>query len=278
MTTTTEMTRPILIIGATGKTGRRVADRLADLDVPTRLASRSSAVRFDWTDRTTWAPALDGAGPVYITYQPDLIVAQSAADLGAFVDVARRAGVDRLVLLSGRGEPEAQACEQIVLHSGVPATVLRCSWFAQNFTESFLAEGVSEGAVVLPVGAVGEPFIDADDIADAAVVALTTAGHEGRVYELTGPRLLTFAEATNEIATVTGREIDYVTVSLDDYRAGMDQAGVPDHDADMIITLFGTLFDGRNESITGGVREILGRDPHDFVDVVDNAVAHRVWP
>jgi uncharacterized protein YbjT (DUF2867 family) len=277
MTNTTHSTRPTLIIGATGKTGRRVADRMADLDLPTRLAGRSSAVRFDWTDRATWPSALDGAGAVYITYQPDLIVPRSADDLSAFVEAARQASVERLVLLSGRGEPEAQACEQIVLNSGIPSTVLRCSWFAQNFTESFLADGVSEGAVVLPVGAVGEPFIDADDIADAAVVALTADGHAGRVYELTGPRLLTFAAATGLIADVTGREIEYVTVSLDEFRAGMSQAGVPNDYAHMIISLFGTLFDGRNESVAGGVREILGRDPRDFTDVIAEAVSAKVW-
>ncbi|MFJ6096284.1 Rossmann-fold NAD(P)-binding domain-containing protein [Williamsia muralis] len=277
MTTTTHTQRPVLIIGAAGKTGRRVAGRLSGLGVPTRLASRSGATRFDWTDRTTWRPALDGAGAVYITYQPDLIVERSADDLRVFVEVARDANVDKLVLLSGRGEPEARACEEIVLHSGMVSTVLRCSWFAQNFSESFLADGVREGAVVLPVDAVGEPFIDADDIADAAVTALTKSGHDGRVYELTGPRLLTFAEATAQIAAAANREIDYVTVSLEDYRAGMAEAGVPDDYADMVISLFGTLFDGRNATITDGVRELLGRAPTDFADFIEKSVAEGAW-
>lgn len=277
MTTTTHTRRPVLIIGATGKTGRRVAGRLAGLGVPTRMASRSGATRFDWTDRTTWGPALDGAGAVYITYQPDLIVERSADDLRVFVEVARDASVDKLVLLSGRGEPEARACEEIVLHSGLASTVLRCSWFAQNFSESFLADGVREGAVVLPVDAVGEPFIDADDIADAAVTVLTRSGHDGRVYELTGPRLLTFAEATAQIAAAANREIDYVTVSLEDYRAGMAEAGVPDDYADMVISLFGTLFDGRNAHTADGVRELLGRAPTDFADFIEKSVAERAW-
>lgn len=277
MTTTTHTRRPVLIIGATGKTGRRVAGRLAGLGVPTRMASRSGATRFDWTDRATWGPALDGAGAVYITYQPDLIVERSADDLRVFVEVARDANVDKLVLLSGRGEPEARACEEIVLHSGTASTVLRCSWFAQNFSESFLADGVREGAVVLPVDAVGEPFIDADDIADAAVTVLTRSGHDGRVYELTGPRLLTFAEATAQIAAAANREIDYVTVSLEDYRAGMAEAGVPDDYADMVILLFGTLFDGRNAHTADGVRELLGRAPTDFADFIEKSVAERAW-
>ncbi|PHV68223.1 NmrA family transcriptional regulator [Williamsia muralis] len=277
MTTTTHTQRPVLVLGATGKTGRRVAGRLAGLGVPTRLASRSGATRLDWTDRTTWRPALDGAGAVYVTYQPDLIVQRSADDLRVFVEVARDADVDKLVLLSGRGEPEARACEEIVLHSGMVSTVLRCSWFAQNFSESFLADGVREGAVVLPVDAVGEPFIDADDIADAAVTVLTRPGHDGRVYELTGPRLLTFAEATAQIAAAVNREIDYLTVSLEDYRAGMAEAGVPEDYADMVISLFGTLFDGRNATTTDGVLELLGRAPTGFADFVAKSVAEGAW-
>lgn len=269
--------RPITVIGATGKTGRRVVDRLRQLGLPVRSASRTSDIVFDWTDPATWSPALQGSGAVYVTYQPDLIVPQSAADMTAFVAVARDAGVDRLVLLSGRGEPEAQACEDIVLGSGITSTVLRCSWFAQNFSEAFLADGVNEGAVVLPVGAVGEPFLDADDIADAAVVALTTDGHRGRVYELTGPRLLTFAEATAEIARALGRDIAFIQVSLDDYRVGMADAGIPDGYAEMVIALFGTLFDGRNSQTTSGVRDILGREPADFADVVALAAKQGVW-
>jgi uncharacterized protein YbjT (DUF2867 family) len=278
MTTTTQSQRPILIIGATGKTGRRVAGRLAALGLPTRPASRSSAVRFDWTDRGTWAPALEGVGAVYITYQPDLIDPRSADDMRVFVDTARAVGATKLVLLSGRGEPEAQRCEEIVLHSGIASTVLRCSWFAQNFSESFLADAVGEGVVVLPVSAVGEPFIDADDIADAAAMVLTDSGHDGKVYELTGPRLLTFAEATAEIATAVGREIDYVTVSLDDYRTGMVEAGVPNDYADMVVSLFGTLFDGRNESTTDGLRVLLGREPRDFAEFVKSSAADGAWP
>ncbi|ORM34157.1 NAD(P)H-binding protein [Williamsia sp. 1135] len=275
--TATRRQRPITVIGATGKTGRRVVDRLRQLDLPVRSASRSSDVVFDWNDPATWSPALHNSGAVYVTYQPDLIVPRSAADMTAFVAAARDAGVDRLVLLSGRGEPEAKTCEDIVLTSGVTATVLRCSWFAQNFSEAFLADGVNEGAVVLPVGAVGEPFLDADDIADAAVEALTGDGHDGRVYELTGPRLLTFAEATAEIGRELGRDIAFIQVGLDEYRAGMAEAGVPDEYAEMVIALFGTLFDGRNSRTASGVRELLGRDAVDFGDVVKKAVAQGVW-
>jgi len=276
-TTETRQQRPVLVIGATGKTGARVADRLDRAAVPVRRASRTSTTHFDWTDRGTWKPALAGSGAVYITYQPDLIVPDSLDDITAFVAAAEDAGVDRLVLLSGRGEPEAKACEEVVLGAGPPATVLRCSWFAQNFSEAFLVDDIRGGEVVLPVGPVGEPFIDADDIADAALEALTGTGHAGRVYELTGPRLLTFADATAEIARALGRDIAFVTVSDADYRGALVAAGIGPDYTDMVMALFGTLFDGRNESMTDGVREILGRAPGDFSDVVKKAASRGAW-
>jgi uncharacterized protein YbjT (DUF2867 family) len=276
-TTAPQQQRPVLVVGATGKTGGRVADRLQRSGLPVRRASRTSTTDFDWTDRSTWRPALDGAGAVYITYQPDLIVPNAADDLAAFVATAGDAGIERLVLLSGRGEPEAQACEQIVLNSGIGATVLRCSWFAQNFSEAFLVDGIRGGEVVLPVGSVGEPFVDADDIADVAVLVLTGAGHDGRLYELTGPRLLSFADATAEVGEILGRDITFVTVPAADYRAAMLAEGMGTEYTDMVVALFGTLFDGRNESVTDGVREILGREPSDFNDVAKRAAMQGVW-
>ena len=275
--TTIPQQRPFLVIGATGKTGGRVVDRLERSGLPVRRASRTSTTHFDWTDRSTWKPALEGAGAVYITYQPDLIAPNSTDDLTAFVAAAGEAGVDRLVLLSGRGEPEAMACEQIVLTGGIPATVLRCSWFAQNFSEAFLVDGIRGGELVLPVGSVGEPFLDADDIADAAVEALTGTGHAGRVYELTGPRLLSFADATAEIGEVLGRDIAFVTVPAADYRAALLAEGIGEEFTEMVMTLFRTSLDGRNESVTDGVRKILGREPNDFSDVAKRAALQGVW-
>ncbi len=95
---------PILVLGATGKTGRRVVDRLAARGVPTRPGSRSAEPPFDWNDRSTWAPVLDGVGAVYISYHPDLAIPGAAETVGAFAQLA--AG-RRLVLLTGRGEEEA---------------------------------------------------------------------------------------------------------------------------------------------------------------------------
>ncbi|MEE3849747.1 NAD-dependent epimerase/dehydratase family protein [Gordonia sp. LSe1-13] len=260
---------PVLVVGATGKTGRRVADLLARRGHPVRGASRSSATRFDWTDRSTWMPALTGVGPVYISYQPDLIVPGATDDIAEFVRMAESAGVTRLVLLAGRGEPEAAEAGRLVHESRIESTVLSCAWFDQNFSEGGFAPEVAMGSLTLPVPAVGEPFIDADDIAEVAVAALlddSPAGnpHAGRTYELTGPRLLTFADVAAEIGRARGTEIAYTRVGLDDYRELLQQFDVPDAEIGLLLALFGTLFDGRNSHVSDDVARVLGRPATDF--------------
>lgn len=214
--------RPTLVTGGTGKTGRRVAERLAARGVPIRIGSRSGSPRFDWNDRETWSAALHGAESVYVSYYPDLAVPGAMAAVRSFSDLAVLSGVRRLVLVSGRGEEEAQRAEEVVQEAGAEWTIVRCAWFSQNFSESYLLEPVVDGEVVLPAGDVPEPFVDAEDIADVAVAALTEDGHAGEVYELTGPRLLTFAEALAEIGEATGREIRFVPVSVEEYASALD--------------------------------------------------------
>jgi uncharacterized protein YbjT (DUF2867 family) len=260
---------PMLILGATGKTGRRVLDRLADRGVPTRAGSRSADPSFDWNDRSTWAPALEGVGGVYISYYPDLAIPGAADTVGAFAELA--AG-RRLVLLSGRGEEEAQRTEELVLAAGPEATVVRASWFSQNFSESYMADGVLEGVVALPVDGTPEPFVDAGDIADVAVAALTEPGHAGQVYEVTGPRLLTFEAAVREIAEATGRDVRLQRVPLDEY-----VAAVPPDLLWLLRYLFTEVLDGRNAQVTDGVQRALGRPPRDFADFAREAAAGGVW-
>ena len=245
--------RPILVLGGNGKTGRRVVERLKARGIAVRAASRSGDTPFDWTDRSSWAPALAGVAAVYIAYYPDLVVPGAAEAVGEFARLAVDSGVRRLVLLSGRGEEEAEHAEQELIASGADWTILRCSWFAQNFSESFLADGLIAGEVVLPAGSVTEPFVDAEDIADAAVAALTEDGHVGELYELTGPRLLTFREATAEVAKATGREIGYVEVSTEEYLAAVAQEGLPDEIVGLVAELFTKVLDGRNSHLTDGV-------------------------
>ncbi len=196
-----------LVLGGTGKTGRRVVERLASRGVPTRVASRAGDPPFDWGDQSNWDAVLDGVTAVYISYAPDLAIPGATDAVRAFVERAVKRAVGRLVLLSGRGEEEAQECELIIQRPDVEWTVVRCSWFSQNFSEGEFLDMVLAGEIALPAGEVGEPFVDADDIADVAVAALTEDGHSGQVYELTGPRLLTFADAVDEIASATGRAI-----------------------------------------------------------------------
>lgn len=266
-----------LVLGGTGKIGRRVAERLQAQGHPVRIGARSATPAFDWNDRNTWLPVLDGVGAVYISYAPDLAVPGAPAAVEAFSALAKAQGVERLVLLSGRGEEEAEAAERAVKAVDPSATVVRASWFAQNFSESFMADAIRSGEVALPVGAVGEPFIDADDIADVAVVALTEDGHAGQIYEVTGPRLLRFADALSEIGTAIGRPVRYVTVAPDEYRAQLEGVGTPPEMVGLLMYLFTTVLDGRNESVADGVQRALGRAPRDFTDYVRTTAQSDVW-
>ncbi|MBO2461213.1 SDR family oxidoreductase, partial [Actinomadura violacea] len=122
-TTTTE-NGLVLVLGGTGKTGRRVVERLEALDVPVRMGSRSADPGFDWTDEATWAPVLQGVQAVYLSYYPDLAAPGAPEAIGAFTAAAAAAGVRRVVLLSGRGEEEARACEQVVQDCGLEWTIV----------------------------------------------------------------------------------------------------------------------------------------------------------
>jgi uncharacterized protein YbjT (DUF2867 family) len=268
---------PILVLGATGKTGRRVIERLQARGVPTRAGSRAADPPFDWADRDTWAPALSGVAAVYVTYFPDLAVPGAPEAVGELARLAAEAGVQRLVLLSGRGEVEAQRSEEVVKQAGIDWTILRSSWFDQNFDEGFLVDDVRAGVVRLPVDAVREPFVHADDLADIAVAALTEDGHVGQLYEVTGPRLLTYADAVAEIAAATGRDVRFETISMDELEGVLPQAGLSDDEAWLVKYLFSEVMDGRNESLTDGVQRALGREPRDFADYTREAAASGVW-
>jgi uncharacterized protein YbjT (DUF2867 family) len=267
----------ILVLGATGKTGSRVVERLQARGVPTRAGSRSAQLPFDWEDRDTWVPALSGVAAVYVTYYPDLAVPGAPEAVGELARLAGEQGVQRLVLLSGRGEEEAQRSEEVVKEAGIDWTILRSSWFDQNFSEGFLIDSVLEGAVALPVGGVREPFVHADDLADIAVAALTEDGHAGQLYEVTGPRLLSYADAVAEIAAATGRDVRFETISMDEFAGGLAQAGLSDDEAWLVKYLFSEVMDGRNESLTDGVQRALGREPRDFADYTREAAASGVW-
>ena len=266
-----------LVIGATGKTGRRVAQRLEERGWPVRSGSRRAEPRFDWDDESTWSDALRGMDAVYIAYQPDLAVPGAVAAIERFTQLAREHGVHRIVLLSGRGEDGAQACEQVVQNSGAQWTIVRASWFAQNFSEGHFLDPILSGTLALPPGEVGEPFIDVADIADIAVAALADDRHAEQLYDVTGPRLLTFADAVSEIARAAGRDIRYLSIPADEYHAALTAEHVPAELAGFLTELFTTLFDGRNAHVTDDVERALGRQPRDFADYARATAATGVW-
>ena len=273
----TENKQPILIIGGTGKTGRRVAEKLADRGVATRVASRSSEIRFDWDDSSTWSAALEGVSAAYVTYSPDLAVPEAPPAIEKLARLAVARGVQRLVLLSGRGEEEAQRCERLVLDTNPDWTIVRASWFNQNFSEGFFLDPLRDGVLALPAGDVREPFVDTGDIADVVVAALTEAGHEGQIYEVTGPRLMTFAEAVEEIERAAGRELHYQQIPAEDFVRGMRELEVPEQMVSLTRYLFETVLDGRNAAVTDGVERALGRPPRDFSDYAREAAAAGAW-
>lgn len=275
--------RPVLVTGASGMTGRRVLAGLRNLGVATRAASRSSEWRFDWQDRSTWDQVLEGAGSVYLVqYDPEPLTE-------AFVERAVAHGVERIVLLSARGadrpgyfegadEPGTHLLsEEAVRASGLEWTILRPGWFAQNFNEGLLADGVREGVLRLPTGEGAAAWIDAEDIAAVAVAALTEEGHHGRAYELSGPRALTLTEATAEISTALGRPVRYEALSAQDYVTERLAVGWSRGDALLMTSSLSAIAKGREERPSPGVREALGREPRGFAEFVEETVAAGSW-
>ena len=269
--------RTTLVLGGNGKTGRRVVERLEARHVPVRIGSRSAEPPFDWENPATWPAALRTVEAVYISYYPDLAAPGASDAIRSFTELAVKSGVRHLVLLSGRGEPEAQRCEQLVESAGVDWTILRASWFCQNFSEGYLLEPLLAGEVALPAGNVGEPFVDTEDIADVAVAALTEERHAGQLYELTGPGLWTFAEATAEIARQTHRDIRYVQIPVEEYASALESAQLPPDLVSLVTYLFTEVLDGRNATVADGVIRALGRAPRDFTDYARDAAASGVW-
>lgn len=267
----------VLVLGGTGKTGRRIAEGLSGRGVSVRIGSRRATPPFDWDDERGWDACLQAMDAAYISYAPDLAMPGATDAIQAFVERARAHGLKRLVLLSGRGEPEAQACERIVRECGIEWTVVRASWFFQNFSEGAFTEMVRDGRITLPAGDVPEPFVDVDDIAEVAIAALSEPGHGGRIYEVTGPRALTFADVASELSDVLGKDIAYVDVPHDAFLDEIRRAGAPNDVSWMLDYLFSTVLDGRNAGVVDGVDQALGRPARDLRDWARAAVATGAW-
>jgi uncharacterized protein YbjT (DUF2867 family) len=274
MTTTADT---ILVLGATGTTGRRVTERLTARGYRVRRGSRQAEPPFEWNDPSTWPAVVEGVSAAYVVYSPELALPGAVDSVRHFAEVATDAGVRRLVLLSGRGEPEAQRAEAelagVADRAGAAWTVVRCSWFAQNFSESFLLPLVLDGLIALPAADIAEPFVDAEDIADVVTVALTEDRHAGRVYELTGPEAHTFAEAAHILSATTGRPVRYEAVSVEDFVGAAVEGGLPEDAAYGLAEVFTKVLDGRNVEPQDGVQRALGRPPHSFRQFAQAAFA-----
>jgi uncharacterized protein YbjT (DUF2867 family) len=263
----------ILVIAANGKTGRRVADRVEARGVKVRRGSRRGPVVFDWNVSETWAPALAGVEAAYVVYTPDLAVPQALPNVQQLSEIAKQQGVRKLVLLSGRGEPEAQAVEAVVQASGLAWTVVRAGWFSQNFSEGEFAAMVADGVLPLPETGYAEPFVDVDDIAEVAAAALLDPRHDGEVYEVTGPQLLTFAEVAEKLSEAAGRPIAYLPISLQAFADGLTEAGVPADFVELLRYLFGRMATGVNAHVSDGIERALGRPGRSFSSYAQAAAA-----
>ena len=269
--------KKILVLGGKGKTGRKVAERLSRRGITVRIGSRNEAPPFDWEKPETWAGALEGMDAVYITYQPDLAIPGAPEAIKGFTAEAVKSGIQKMVMLSGRGEKPAMDCEEIVKHAGPAWTIVRGSWFNQNFSENFLLEPVLSGEVVLPQTEAPEPFVDTDDIADVVVASLLDDQHNSQTYDLTGPQLMTFDQAVSEIAKATGREIRFQSVPLEAYKQVLRENQVPEGYIWLINYLFSEVLDGRNANMTGDIEKVLGRKATAFSEYATKTAKTGIW-
>ena len=272
------MTNKILVIGGTGKTGRRVVEKLEQQNQQVRVGSRSNEPAFDWNDPATYAKALEGMDKAYIVYAPDLAVPGAKEAIQALADAAKLEGLKKVVLLSGKGETEAELCEKIIMQSGLDYTIVRASWFMQNFSESFFLDPILAGHVALPKADAKVPYVHADDIAAVVVESLLNEEHNGHIYELTGSRTLTFPEAIDAIAKASGRNIEFSSTSLEQYVEMLKQHGVPDDYIWLIDYLFSNVLAAPgNNVVTDDIEKVLGRKPIDFDEYTNETVKTGVW-
>ena len=262
-----------LIIGANGKTGSRVMQRLQQMALAPKGASRNGDVRFDWENRTTWQPALQNIDAVYLTYFPDLAMPQAPDDIRHFCELAKAQGVKHITLLSGRGEEAAQVCEGIVQNSGLSWTIVRAAWFNQNFSEGLFRQFILQGKMALPVSGMREPFVDIDDIAEVVSASLTDKQHRYQLYEVTGPELLSFAELSQQFQDESGINLVFQSISLAEFQKTMTNAGASDAEVEMLSYLFSEVLDGRNEFLCDGVQQALGRPARSFRQFVQGNLA-----
>ncbi|MEU6347823.1 NAD(P)H-binding protein [Streptomyces sp. NPDC047072] len=267
----------VVVTGASGRTGSRVARSAEAAGLTVRPASRTRG--FDWQDPSTWPQVLQGADAAYLVFPSDIGAPGAAEAIGALAREAVRLGVRRLVLLSARGQDRARDAEEALRASGADWTIVRAAWFAQNFSEGPLVEELRlSGELVFPAGEVREPFVDVRDIGDVVATTLTEGDrYVGETVTVSGPRLLTFGEAVAEIGRAAGRELAYRSVSAREYGQRLAEFGVPEEEADALVEAFEQLLDGRNAYLSDGVQQVLGREPGDFTTFAREAATAGSW-
>lgn len=271
-------TENILVIGGNGKTGRRVAENLSQLGHNVSVVGRKTNPAFDWENTDTYDAALKDMDRAYVVYYPDLAVPGSRDAISTLTEKALQAGLEKVVLLSGKGETEAEACEDIVANSGLNYTLVRASWFNQNFSEGAFLEFVLNGTVALPMPDARIPFVDVNDIADVVCKVMVDDAYNGQTITVTGPQKRTFKEVVEIMAAATNKHIQFVPISIDEFKDGMQKAGLPDS----YVWLFGYLFqevlgNPENQEVSDDVAKVLGRPAIDFETFAKQTAATGIW-
>ncbi|ROS30023.1 uncharacterized protein YbjT (DUF2867 family) [Rathayibacter sp. PhB127] len=274
-------TSTVLVTGVTGKTGRRLVPLLRAAGHTVREGSRRAATPFDWDDTATWPAALADIDAVYVVL-PDLGSASTVDQVRSFARAASAAGVRTAVMVSfpetgGMDTDVVATTEQQFTDAGLALTVLRLRWFNQNFSEDFLTDSVRQGVLRLPAGSGREAFVDADDIAEVALAALTETTRIGRSYDLTGPRSLSFHDIADELSRATGRSIRYEPISTDTYIEEQQATGVPEEFAQMLAALYNQIGTGALDHTSEDIDSVLGRPARDFRDYADATATTGVW-
>ena len=271
-------TENILVIGGTGKTGRLVAENLTKLGHNVRVVGRTTTPAFDWDKPETYEAALQNMDRAYVVFYPDLAVPGAKDAIGLLTEKALKVGLDKLVLLSGKGEAEAEACEEIVANSGLNYTTVRASWFNQNFNEGAFVDYILAGHLALPMPEAKIPYTDTQDIADVVTKVLLDDAYNGEIVTVTGPKKLTFAEVTAIISEKLGRQIQYTPISMDAFKSDLEANSAPAPVIWLLSYLFTeVLGHSENQTISNDVERILNRKPIAFEQYVENTIVTGVW-
>lgn len=283
----------ILVTGASGTVGSEVLKQLREQGAEVRAAFHSAdkaarakkqgidTVVLDYANRASTAAALKGVDKVFLLGPtvPNQVELENTV-----VEEAKKAGLKHIVKLSvldAAGEKYTfakwhRAVERTIERSGLKYTFLRCNEFMQNTLTYYLGTIKSEGAFYLPTKDSKNSVIDVRDIAAVAVKALTTSGHENKVYELTGPEALSHEQIAQKLSAVVGRQIKYVDISPSAFKEGAVAAGMPELYVDALLSLYQLYVAGGAERVTKDVERVGGRKPRTFDEFArDHAAAFR---